>query len=228
MKKTWLFLLSSLIALALTIYSQKSSTDNTYTMNPSWKTFTKNANLEIRGHKTTKEELEVARVPDQRKNDSDEISNLENTRKIASEKTIKDPHFLIREERVLIGDIQKRNYQDEDVPLEMENKINPNWKDILGNELLRFQNNDSKVMIKEEFSIIRIQEDKGQYVEQVIVTYILKNGRINSYRALIDSETGSIIETWDKSVHENLKPERADDNRGFRLPSENNSGIRAR
>ena len=130
----------------------------------------------------------------------------------------------MRDNRVLIGNFHIKNYEDENVPLEMINKINPKWKNILGLELLRFQNNETKVLIKEEFSIIQIQEDKGRYAEQVIITYVLKNGSVNSYRALIDSETGSIVETWDKTIHE-----RPNKDKLILTPSfENNSGVTAR
>ncbi|MBC7538197.1 MAG: hypothetical protein H7281_05210 [Bacteriovorax sp.] len=224
MKKILLFIFSTFIALSIAIYSKRSSEVFASKSNPTWKTFVKNSNLEVSGHKTTQKELEAARVPTPKRAIAEENNQFANDERISFEqqaKIIKDNHFLIREERVLIGDIQKRNYQDEDVPLEMLNKINPNWKDILGHELLRFQDDDTKVMIKEEFSIIQIQNGKGRYVEQVIVTYVLKDGAINSYRALVDSETGSVTDTWDKTISENYKRERAN----LSLPSENNSGI---
>lgn len=103
----------------------------------------------------------------------------------------------------------------------MLNKISSDWKEILGNDLIRFQSEFTKVMIKEELPVIKIQNGKGQYLEQVIVTYIFQNGNISSYRALVDSESGSILETWDKSVHEKSFQKRA----GLSLPSVNNSGI---
>ncbi|MDD4975065.1 MAG: hypothetical protein PHY93_11975 [Bacteriovorax sp.] len=226
MKKTWLFIFSTFVAISIAIYSKNLPLGLANKSNATWKTFVKNSNLEISGHKTTKKELEAARVPSPKREIAQESNqNANDERNFEQQaKILKDNHFLLREERVLIGDIQKRNYQDEEVPLELLNKINPNWKEILGHELLRFQNDDTKLMIKEEFSIIQIQNGKGRYVEQVIATYILKDGTIDSYRALIDSETGSVIETWDKTIYENYKKVKAN----LSLPSENNSGIIAR
>lgn len=221
MKKSWLFLFSSFIAFSIAIYSQRSAYNYANKTNPAWKTFVRNSKLEIMGHKATGLELEVARIPSPRRSIA---SDDESANQLQQEKIIKDNHFLLRENRVLIGDIHKANYQDDATELEMLNKFNPTWKESLGHDLLRFQNEETKVMIKEEFSIIQIQNGKGKYAEQVIVTYVLKNGSISSYRALIDSETGSIIDTWDKTIHENYRSKRAN----LSLPSDQTSGIKAR
>ena len=233
MKKTWLFLFSSFIALSIAIYSQKSAYNLANNKNSDWKTFVKKSKLEVIAHNTTKNEFEVAHIHSPKRTIAqDNIQKAEPAENgdenhnsfLQQAKLIKDNHFLIREDRVLIGDIHKNNYQDENVELPMSNKINQHWKDILGHELLRFQNDDEKVMIKEEYSIIQIQNGNGRYAEQVIVTYVLKDGTINSYHALVDSETAAIIDTWDKTIHENFKFQRAN----LSLPSENNSGIKAR
>lgn len=216
MKKTWLFTISSLMALAIAFYSKRSP--SIYAHNPVWKTFEKISNHEIRAHKTTSNELAAARIPEVRR----DIANEKNHGTSESPSLHSKKHgYLYRGERVLIGDIQKDNYQDEQVELEMINWPNPNWKDLLGNELIRFHNENTKVMVKEEFPVIKIQNGKGRYLEQVIISYLFKNGNFNSYRALVDSESGIILETWDKTIHERISAKRA----GIDLPLENNSGI---
>jgi hypothetical protein len=227
MKKIGLIFSSLLIALSIAIYTKRSSEIYAGKSTSVWKTFIKNSKFEVSGHKTTQKELESAHIPNIKRVIAEENNNQQNDERISfleQEKIINDNHLILRKDRVLIGDMKDINYQNEDIPLEMLNKINPNWKEILGHELIRFQKNDTKVMIKVEFPIIQIQNGKGKYTEQVIVTYVLINGIINSYRALIDSETGSIIDTWDKTIHENYKRPRA----GLVLPSEDNSGIIAR
>lgn len=220
MKKTWLFTISSLMALAIALYSKRSP--SLYAHNPAWKTFEKISNHEIKAHKTTSNELAAARIPEVKR-----AIAQEQNQKVQAEadqplsQNSKKHGYLYRGERVLIGDIQKDNYQDEQVELEMINWPNPNWKDLLGNDLIRFHNENTKVMVKEEFPVIKIQNGKGQYLEQVIVTYLFKNGNFNSYRALVDSESGIIFETWDKTVHERISAKRT----GLDLPLENNSGI---
>lgn len=221
MKRAWLFIFSTVIALSIAIYSKRSPEILVKNSGPAWKTFVKNADLEVSTYKTTQKELEAARVALPKR----EIAQADKEEAPKNQDTPpKDNHFLMRENRVLIGDIQKNNYQDPDVELEMLNKINPDWKDILGHELLRFQDEDTKVLIKEEFPIIQIKNGKGFYSEQVIITYVLKDGSVNSFRALIDSDTGSITDTWDRTIHERFKKEGA----GLSLPTENNSGIIAR
>lgn len=222
MKRRWPLFLSVFIAISIAINNKKTPSIVSIKKNPSWKTFVKNSKSEVTSHKSTPQEFEDARLPTiKREIASDKNSFNHESSAEMQDRIIRDNHLLVRDDRVLIGDIKKTNYQDSDTPLEMVNKINPNWKDILGLELLRFQADDTKLMIKEEFPIIQIQNGKGFYAEQVIITYVLNNGTVSSYRALIDSETGSITETWDKTIHEKYGTKKA----GFRLPLENNSGI---
>jgi hypothetical protein len=225
MKKNWLFLFSMFIAFGIAFYS-KRPTDNTYEQsNMAWSTYVKNSKMEVLGHHATPKDLKDARVPKREIAEVKDQAIPDGPNSSPEQKNIiRSNHFLLRNDRVLIGNFHVKNYEDENIPLEMINKINPKWKSILGTELLRFQNNDTKVLIKEEFSLIQIQEDKGRYAEQVIITYVLKNGSVNSSRALIDSETGSIFETWDKTIHEN-----PNNNKLILTPnSENNSGVTAR
>lgn len=214
MKRFGIFLLSSVIAFTIAYYSKKIP--YAYTLkNPAWKTYEKKSKNKILAYQSTSSELETARIP---KPVTREIaSEKKSAQKIISE----DQNFIFREERVLIGDSTIKEYQDENTELEMINKVNADWKEILGNDLLRFQKDDTKVLIKEEYPVIKIQNGKGQYLEQVIITYAFKNGNYSSFRALIDSETGFVTSTWDKTINEKSKPEKA----GLTLPSVNNSGI---
>lgn len=217
MKKLSLFFFSSLIAVGIAFYSKKNLSALSY-QKQSWKTFEKKTAREIAAHSTTGMELEQARIPVAKR----EIASASGQ----SDRLMlpKDRTYPVREGRLLIGDLNKGDYQNEEAELEMVNKINPDWKNILGNDLLRFQEEETKVMIKEEFPVIKIQNGKGQYLEQVLVTYIFKNGNYSSYRALVDSDSGVVTETWDRTVHEKVKTERAE----ITLPEVNNSGIIAK
>jgi hypothetical protein len=116
-------------------------------------------------------------------------------------------NYKLKENRILIGDDADK-YASSFKKLTMINTENPNWKTLLGNDLLRFQREDTKVIIKEELPIIKVMDGKGQYLEQVIITYLLNNGDRNSFRALVDSETGLVLETWDRTIHEKYKIKR--------------------
>ena len=217
MNKKWLFILSVIASIAIAIHNkQKASTYAHATGKSNWQTFEKISNKEIATHSTTSAELKSAHIQTNKR------SLASSDDKVTFEKeALTSGNFQLRENRVLIGDIQKANYENENTDLPMLNKINEHWNDILGNDLLRFQEKEVKVLIKEEFPIIKISDGKGLYLEQVIITYVLKNGDQNSYRALVNSETGFVVETWDRTVHEKIAPEKID----LSLPLDNNSGI---
>lgn len=222
MKKFWLFGISIITALTIAFYSKHSPIPFAFQKTPDWKTFEKKSGQEIVGHKTTTSELSAARIPVIKRAIAQVPEIDQNS---DSSNSTKDSNYLYRDNRVLIGDIQKKDYQNEQTELEMINKPNTNWKEILGNDLLRFQNEETKVLIKEEFPVIKIQFGKGQYLEQVMVSFLFKNGNMSSYRALVDSDTGSIVETWDKTINENRQASGDRKKLELTLPSENNSGI---
>ncbi len=130
----------------------------------------------------------------------------------------------MREKRILTGEVDPK-YEDSSTPLKMINEPKKNWKELMGHELMKFQVDGTKVMVKEEFSIIKITDDKGRYIEQVIVSYLVPNGKRNSFKAFVDSETGAVLETWDNTIHEPLFAKKQE---GFILPTTNDSGIVAK
>ena len=224
MKKKSLFIFSIFTAFLISFYYKKTGFINTGLVNQSWKTYEKNANQQVSFHKTTTEEFVQARIPLLKREISQQRDQEDSAKQVSFEKSFhanKNADFLYRDDRVLIGDNEKINYQDQQVQLEMINRPNQKWKDILGNQLIRFQNAETKVMIKEEQTVIKVQNNKGQYLEQVMITYLFKNGTLNSFRALVDSETGSVLETWDKTIQENAHQKSAE----LTIPLQNESGI---
>lgn len=221
MKKWLLFTISTLLALTIAFYNKKSPLALA-DKKKHWQTFEKESDKIITSHVTTGHELAIARIPSQTHRKIASSENEEN--QDIQNRPLSRRNFLYRENRVLTGDIQKNDYSDEDVELEMINIPNENWKEILGHELVRFHEEKTKVLIKEEFPVIKINNGKGLYCEQVIITYLYDDKLKSSYRALVNSETGVILETWDRTIHEK-KPA---DKSGFSLPTENKSGISVR
>lgn len=211
MKKTVLFFLSMTVAFGITFYIKKEQSKNIVLMKTQWKTFVKNPDAVIDSHHTTTEEFKAAKIP---------VPNVapKGGRSIASINPYKG--FMVRNNRILTGDTAPK-YEDENTELTMLNSINPEWKDIMGNDLMRFQPADTKLMVKEEVPVIKIIEGHGRYLEQVTVTYLQKNGNRSSFKALVDSETGSLVETWDRTVQEQIRRPRG----GLFLPPTNESGI---
>lgn len=113
--------------------------------------------------------------------------------------------WAVRENRVVIGEFKHELWQDPDSQVHMLNHINDDWKEKLGQHLLRFQEENITVLVRPIESYILAAKNQGRYVEEVYVSY-LKNGQfLSSYRAMIDSETGEVIKTWSRSVSENIK-----------------------
>jgi hypothetical protein len=219
MKKFRLFVFSSMIAVALTFYSKRAHLE--YTVNSKdFKTFEKKSNQKAIGHQTTIDEFKEARISTPSRSIAEVKTDQDQT---FLKKMPKDRLYKLKENRVLISDTDNLNNQDDQAELEMVNKINLEWKDILGNDLLRFQGEDTKVIVKEEYPLIKIQNVKGLYLEQVIITYLFKDGGISSFHALVDSETGFVTKTWDRTINEKIKK-----GSGLTLPEQNNSGIIAR
>ena len=84
------------------------------------------------------------------------------------------------------------------------NKKNEDWENELRNRLLDSLDNKPQLIIKKEKSLIRILKDKARYIEQAQIIIDHENGRQDSFRAFIDSESGRIIRSWDRTIHENF------------------------
>lgn len=213
MRKTFLFILSITVAFGITFYIKKNQSEKFVEIKPQWKTFAKNEESKIISHDTTKEEFKLARIPA-----PPELNDVKHQRNPAS--VDKFAGRLIREKRVLTGDVDKK-LEDTSFELPMHNAVNPEWKEHLGKSLIILQDPDTKVLVVEETPVIDVHNGKGRYMEEVIITYLKKNGDRSSYRALVDSSSGEVIETWDRTIQEQILKKRG----GITLPSHNDSGI---
>ncbi len=190
MKKFWLFFFSVLVALGITLYTKHDSDHWNQAQSPKWNTFVKKSGRQVASYESTEEELTKAK-----------LSKPSNKQHRSPASIGAERFYAFRENRVLQGDVEQK-YIDPKTPLPMINKVSKNWREKMGKDLMRFQNEETKVMVQDEFSVIRIVEGQGQYMQQVAITYLLPTGERNSFRALIDSESGMILETWDKSIGE--------------------------
>ncbi|MDC1175058.1 hypothetical protein OAT67_06670 [Bacteriovoracaceae bacterium] len=83
------------------------------------------------------------------------------------------------------------------------NQPTKEWKEHLAKSLLRGREHDEvSVFIKKEKSFIRAERNGARYIEQVVVNIKKTDHGSTGYRAYIDSETGKVLQTWDRSVHE--------------------------
>lgn len=139
-----------------------------------WETFEKTKKDKIKHHKTTKAEL----------------------KKINAKKENKRAPASPNKPREIIGLNQKAD--------SFINKPRKDWKEKLGLGLLNHRLPGTKVFIKEISGNIKVENGKGRYVEKVIVTTITTDGTQYSFNALADSETGEVLSTWNRTIHENF------------------------
>lgn len=102
--------------------------------------------------------------------------------------------------------------------LNFVNSYNPEWKELLAKELMMFQPKSIEVYFKPQKSVVKILENnQAIFLEEVAVTFKTNMGP-RSFKALINSENGKIVETWGRTHYDNFSP---------RLPASENKGLRA-
>lgn len=89
--------------------------------------------------------------------------------------------------------------------LSLGNRPGPQWQEGL-EQNLRQQGGDllKEVKVDKIESLIWTQQGVALNVESVIISLTSTNGGHTQFRALVDSETGKVIQTWDQPLHENL------------------------
>ncbi|PIP89730.1 MAG: hypothetical protein COW01_08160 [Bdellovibrionales bacterium CG12_big_fil_rev_8_21_14_0_65_38_15] len=86
----------------------------------------------------------------------------------------------------------------------MKNKPDNNWHDKLVSILSRGINSKTKIEVNHEKSVVLVNGNDAVNAEQVVVIFNADKER-NSYRAMVNSQTGKVIRTWDHTIHENTR-----------------------
>jgi hypothetical protein len=92
-----------------------------------------------------------------------------------------------------------------DKELKSINEPDSDWQNLLANYLLDTQESDTVLFLKHLKSGIMVRGDQGRYTEEVLVTFQLSNKNISSYIALVDAQTGSLINTWSPTINHNFR-----------------------
>lgn len=117
-------------------------------------------------------------------------------------------------EKTIIESIDKRIFVGPDkktldkVPsnLKWVNKPDKNWKEKT-EKSLRLQSKAVKnITINPERSLVIIRDGNALLVESVVITLTNQADEESSFRAVIDSQTGKILETWDRSITDSMNP----------------------
>ena len=81
--------------------------------------------------------------------------------------------------------------------LKVTNKFNPKWESITRKNILRnFKGQKVDLKIKHVKSLVYVKYNTGVLAEKVKVEIKLASGKVSRYNALVNSETGTIINTW--------------------------------
>jgi hypothetical protein len=81
------------------------------------------------------------------------------------------------------------------------NRPSPEWKKRLEISLKAQAGNSLKaIKIQKESSLVWMRDENPILVESVIVTLTNHQKMQSSFRALVDSQTGKVLESWDQTI----------------------------
>ena len=202
MKKVSLALFLTIALFAIYYFSNNSSqtftSKDTSDVDQSWVTFT-NKKGTISQHPSTDDELHKIGT-----SKSEKIINKDNKIKRVISSLVPHKKDLFKKYlgRRLIGQIKQ--YEDKLDQLNFINKVDKNWKSKLSEKLLKHRKREAKLLIKGEKSVLKLYNGTARYLELVNITFLFKGDDKNSFKAFVDSETGEIIQTWSRTVHDRV------------------------
>jgi hypothetical protein len=127
------------------------------------------------------------------------------TNSTASLKKIRPPDAPTREGRLLTGNLGYDAFRDEALELPMKNRPARDWQGKALENLLKFQRPSTKVILAPTEQLILVVKGEGRYVEEVNVSYLFEDGHRTGFNALIDSQSGQVLNTWGQIIHEQRK-----------------------
>jgi hypothetical protein len=193
MKKTrlfiaFIFLVAAFMSIKLLIPGKHNKIVS------SWSTYVRlDKNPEISmSYPTTILEMSLTQISEKRSPASNPISN--GLVKINGRDLSGDGADEIKSEQQFLD--LKDNYY-------FENEVSDTWEKNFANNQLRFQEADTRLMIKKDASVLQIKRNRVRYLE-IITVNVIKNMKFsNSFNAMVDSQSGQLLNTWNMTVHEN-------------------------
>lgn len=91
---------------------------------------------------------------------------------------------------------QPPNAATENLPL--LNSYASDWQEKLVDQLMQFQAPEVKVIVDYQRSLLLVGPKGLRYAEEVIVSYQNEKQLTGGFTALIDSQSGKIIKTWNR------------------------------
>lgn len=103
----------------------------------------------------------------------------------------------------LRGVIDQNKQQLKQIPLgaRFVNRPSPEWKNLLEVSLkTQGGENLKEIKIEREKSLIWMKDNQALMVESVLVSLTNQQDVHSSFRALVDSQTGKVLESWDRTL----------------------------
>lgn len=178
---------STILFLAIGIFTYIKYNKNEHTVQSQgmnhWKTYNKVSQNKIESYPTTKKEKDEMKVVSAKKNDRD----------LASQSQTPTPSLKHR---------SWKGIGPRPLSSEIDNEYNPLWKEELGKNLLRFLRPKTKSIVRREGSALIKHKGKNLLVEHVLVKLKSPEGRHFGYNAYVDSHSGKVLKTWNRTIHE--------------------------
>lgn len=92
------------------------------------------------------------------------------------------------------------------VDVKVENVASNNWHDRVRDSFRKQAPSVKDITITVEQSYVLVQGTNAINVESVKIILTNQRGEESSFRALVDSQTGKVIETWDRSLTDPMNP----------------------
>ncbi len=88
--------------------------------------------------------------------------------------------------------------------LKFINSPNQKWKEIYTKRYINTigTNLSKNLKVEHKKSLIKVHFDQGRYLEHIVVSNVDEKGNPFSFEALIDSETGTMVRSWNKTRYE--------------------------
>lgn len=200
-----------MLAIAVTVWKKQENENFSFSSPQSeWRQFKKDATGNLSTRSPTLAEAK-------------DLKLMPHKKELASKATTPDlpermPASIENKKQVHFWDINNsdNNSKKELNELNFINKYNNEWMKLLASDLLRFQEKETEVYIYPEKSVVKIIENNNaMFLEEVIVTFKTKSGP-RSFQALINSETGKVIQTWGRTHYDKFQE---------RTPSSEKNGL---
>ncbi len=117
------------------------------------------------------------------------------------------PNHPVKDGRKVLGLPPKQSTKEALKRLRTINVVSPKWQEKL-EENLKAQGGEGvkDIKVQKVESLIINQNGNAINTESVVISLKNEKGEISTFRAMIDSGSGKILETWDRPISDPMNP----------------------